>query len=86
MEDRTDFIESRSDVIQNIKTLYAYLSDSDDDVVNWASSLLKNGRNYVIEVLDNHVFFAPSRFVGYKDNSIEKHQRHHGNSPWHGLL
>ena len=79
MEDRTDFIESRSDVIQNIKTLYAYLSDSDDDTVKWASSLLKNGRNYVIEVLDNHVFFAPSRFVGYKDNTIEKHQRHHGN-------
>lgn len=79
MEDRTDFIESRSDVIQNIKTLYAYLSDNDDDTVKWASSLLKNGRNYVIEVLDNHVFFAPSRFVGYKDNTIEKHQRHHGN-------
>lgn len=79
MEDRTDFIESRSDVIQNIRTLYAYLSDNDDDTVQWASSILKNGRNYVIEVLDNHVFFAPSRFVGYKDNSIEKHQRHHGN-------
>lgn len=79
MEDRTDFIESRSDVIQNIRTLYAYLSDNDDDTVLWASSILKNGRNYVIEVLDNHVFFAPSRFVGYKDNSIEKHQRHHGN-------
>lgn len=79
MEDRTDFIESQSDVIQNIKTLYAYLSDNDDSTVRWASGILKKGHNYVVEVIDDQVFFAPSRFVGYKNNSIKRHQQHHGN-------
>ena len=76
MEIRTGFIESQSDVIQNVKTLYAYLSDNDDNTVRWASGILKNGHNYVVEVIDEQVFFAPSRFVGYKNNSIEKHQQH----------
>ena len=77
--DRFDFIETRDDVIRNIKTLYHYLSDeNDDDTYQWASSIFKNGRIYVIEIIDSHICFSPSRFVGYKDNTKEKHQKNHG--------
>lgn len=77
--DRFDFIETRDDVIRNIKTLYHYLSDENDvDTYQWASSIFKNGRIYVIEIIDSHICFSPSRFVGYKDNTKDKHKENYG--------
>ena len=77
--DRIDFIESRDDVIQNINTLYSYLDNGDnDETYRWAASRMKNGRMYVVEIIDSHICFGPSRFVGYKENTIEKHQENHG--------
>ena len=77
--DRFDFIKTRDDVIRNIKTLYHYLRDEkDDDTYQWATSIFKNGRIYVIEIIDSHICFSPSRFVGYKDNTKDKHQENHG--------
>ena len=77
--DRFDFIETRDDVIRNINTLYHYLSDENDvDTYQWASSIFKNGRIYVIEIIDSHICFSPSRFVGYKDNTKDKHKENHG--------
>ncbi len=78
--DRTDFIKTRNDVILNIKTLYSYLGNkSDGATFQWAKSIFKNGRIYVIEIINSHVCFAPSRFVGYNENTAEKHQKNHGN-------
>lgn len=77
--DRFDFIETRDDVICNIKTLYHYLSnENDDNTYQWATSIFKKGKIYVIEIIDSHICFSPSRFVGYKDNTKEKHQKNHG--------
>ena len=77
--DRLDFIETRDDVIRNIKTLYSYLNDeSDGDTYQWAITKFKNGRNIVIEIIGSHICFSPSRFVGYKDNTKEKHQENPG--------
>lgn len=77
--DRIDFIECRNDVIHNINTLYSYLDNGvDDETYRWASSKMKNGRIYVVEIIDSRICFAPSRFVGYKENTIEKHQENHG--------
>ena len=77
--ERFDFIETRDDVIRNIKTLYSYINDeSDDDTYQWATGIIKNGRIYVIEIIDSHICFSPSRFVGYKENTKEKHQKNHG--------
>ena len=70
-----DFIKTRDDVIDNIKTLYYYLRNRDDtEFFNFASQIIKNGRVYVVEIIDSHICFAPSRFVGYKDNTLEKHK------------
>ena len=77
--DRYDFITSKEDVVENIKTLYGYLGNPDDaETYKWATSILKNGRIYVVEVIDSKLYFAPSRFVGYKKNTADKHRENHG--------
>ena len=88
--DRTDFIENRIDVIKNIYTLYSYAKSSIVDNKEWALQRFKQGKWYIVEVFGNTLFFAPSRFVGYKDNTIEKHKLNHGdgtqtNSKFHEL-
>lgn len=77
--DRYDFITSKEDVVENIKTLYGYLDNTDDaETYKWATGILKNGRIYVVEVIDSKLYFAPSRFVGYKKNTADKHRENHG--------
>lgn len=77
--DRYDFITSKEDVVENIKTLYGYLGNQDDaKTYKWATGILKNGRIYVVEVIDSKLYFAPSRFVGYKKNTADKHRENHG--------
>lgn len=78
--DRNDFIETREDIVQNIKTLYSYLDGKvDSEHKDWAIQRMSQGRNYVIEVVDSQIYFAPSRFVGYVDNTMEKHEANPGN-------
>ena len=71
--DRFDFIETREDVIENIQTIYSYLNnEQDEDSRIWAIGRLTQGKNYVIEIIDDTVYFAPSRFVGYIKNTKKK--------------
>lgn len=77
--DRTDFIETRRDVVKNIQTLYSYLKgEVDDKHKEWAIRLMTQGRNYVIELIGNQIYFAPSRFAGYMTNTMEKHKEKPG--------
>lgn len=77
--DRYDFIETREEVIENIQTLYTYLDNTENsENYDWAANILKNGRTYVVEVIGSKLYFAPSRFIGYKANTVEKHQENHG--------
>lgn len=71
--ERTDFIENRADVIKNIYTLYSYLKSNSEEERDWALGIFQRGRCYIVEPLGNMLFFAPSRFVGYKDNNMAKH-------------
>ena len=75
---RDDFIENRIDVIKNIYTLYSYAKSNNEEEKEWALKHFKRGRWYVVEPFGNILLFAPSRFVGYKNNTIEKHTKNHG--------
>lgn len=73
--DRSDFIESRNDVINNIKTLYSYLNgEKGTSYQSWAIDRMKLGANFVVEIIEKHIYFSPSRFTGYKDNNKKKHE------------
>lgn len=77
--ERTDYIQTHEDIISNIETLYFYLhGESGEDNKLWAVDKLKRGKNMVVEVIDGHICFAPSRFVGYINNTKEKHEENHG--------
>lgn len=78
--ERTDYIKEQEDIVSNIKTLYSYLhGESGEDDKQWAVDKLKRGKNMVVEVISGHIHFAPSRFVGYINNTREKHDENHGN-------
>ena len=75
------YIECRKDVQENILTLYAYLQNEEEEYYyEWAKERLSQGRNFVVEAIDGKLYFAPSRFVGYKQNSLEKHENNSGKS------
>ena len=74
--ERIDFIVTREDVVANIRTLYSYLNgDFGDDYKAWAVDKMKRGHNFVVEIIDGMVCFGPSRFVGYLNNTKDKHEQ-----------
>ena len=76
--ERIDFIESKIDVVKNIYTLYSYAKSTVAEDKEWALQRFKQGKWYVVEPFGNTLLFAPSRFVGYKNNTKEKHISNHG--------
>lgn len=76
--ERSDFIENRIDVVKNIYTLYSYAKSTVAEEKEWALQRFKMGNWYVVESFGDTFLFAPSRFVGYKNNTIEKHTSNHG--------
>lgn len=69
---RTDFIETRTDVIKNIYTLYSY-TKSDENERIWVLERFLKGKCFIVEPFGNTLMFSPSRFSGYKDNTWQKH-------------
>ncbi|MCS2353835.1 McrB family protein [Bacteroides fragilis] len=76
--ERNDFIENRIDVVKNIYTLYSYAKSTVAEDKEWALQRFRQGRWYVVEPFGDTLRFAPSRFVGYKNNTREKHVFNHG--------
>lgn len=76
--ERTDFVENRIDVVRNIYTLYSYTRGTVTEDREWALQRFKKGKWYVVELFGDTLLFAPSRFVGYKNNTREKHTSNHG--------
>lgn len=76
--ERNDFIENRIDVVKNIYTLYSYAKSTVAEDKEWALQRFRQGRWYVVQPFGDTLMFAPSRFVGYKNNTREKHVFNHG--------
>lgn len=76
--ERNDFIENRIDVVKNIYTLYSYAKSTVAEDKEWALQRFRQGRWYVVEPFGDTLMFAPSCFVGYKNNTREKHVFNHG--------
>lgn len=68
-------IESVDELKINLEQVEAYLSDPDEVVVHEIRRLIGNGTNFVAYNIGNtnEIHFAPSRFIGYLNNSLKIH-------------
>lgn len=70
-----EFVKSQEDIQKNIETIEAYLNPYGyKDKQIFAANLIKNGTCFIAYKVSEEIRFAPSRFVGYAENSMEKHE------------
>jgi 5-methylcytosine-specific restriction protein A len=67
-------IETKEELIANLETLENYLIDGDEFERTETIKLIKNGTCFVAYKVGCELRFAPSRYIGYADNSISKHK------------
>lgn len=60
-------------LIKNIETLENYLTEEDENSRIEATLLVKRGTCFVAYNINEELRFAPSRFIGYIDNKLDKH-------------
>ena len=66
-------INTKDQLIKNINTLRSYLTEGDKKSNSKAKALVKCGICFVAYIIDEEFHFAPSRFIGYVDNNLDKH-------------
>ncbi|MDY4789589.1 MAG: HNH endonuclease [Bacteroidales bacterium] len=66
-------IENIDELKHNLETFEKYLKVGSNDEIELVKGYVKRGRCFVSYKLDDKYKFVPSRFVGYYDNSLEKH-------------
>lgn len=67
-------ISTKAQIIKNLDRIEGYLSSESDELYYAMSQYIANGKVFVSYIVDGKYHFAPSRFVGYKDNTLIKHQ------------
>ena len=73
------FVSDRTDTINNFRTLISYRKSNNHELNKYYYDWLKAGKVFVIEIIDGVLEFAPSKFVGYKNNTKEIHEKLHNN-------
>lgn len=66
-------IENIDELKDNLETFENYLRKGTKDEINLVKGYIARGKCFVSYKIDNQFIFFPSRFVGYYDNSLEKH-------------
>jgi hypothetical protein len=67
-------IVSLHELIDNIETLENHLVSSNDASRDAAQRLVKQGTCFVAYIINGDIRFAPSRYLGYKDNKPYKYR------------
>lgn len=78
MEKLGRLIETKEELKTNLERIEAYLNDTDETAAYEMIKLIGNGTNFVAYQIEdsNEIHFAPSRFVGYLNNSLKVHSVH----------
>lgn len=66
-------IDNLEELVRNLDTVESYLNGDNEEMVEIMADLIRKGKNFVAYEFNGSIHFAPSRFVGYKDNTIKKH-------------
>ena len=68
-----EFVSNKEEIIENIKLLESYLHSNDKEKEEFASNLVRRGKTLVVYKVNGEDHFTPSRFIGYKGNTMENH-------------
>lgn len=72
---KAPLIADYDDLNTNLEKIESYLNNNiTDDDFNEMSEYIRRGHNFIRYRIGNEFHFAPSRFVGYKNNSLSKHR------------
>ena len=74
-------ISKVSELTNNMTKLHGYLTSKTKIRVDFARDLIGRGTCFVVPTIGGDYCFAPSRFVGYRNNTINSH---HDNAGKHG--
>ena len=66
-------VQGYDEILENIQTLDNYLKNS--DYSEYAKSLIKRGICFIAISRNNRLCFYPCRFLGYAQNSKDKHDK-----------
>ena len=69
-----DFVQNEADLLKNVETLRTYLKSTDSEEVHFAQRLIHQGLCFVVVKTNGELEFFPSRFMGYLNNTKEKHE------------
>ncbi|MGI6555188.1 MAG: hypothetical protein ACOX2P_07495 [Bacillota bacterium] len=70
-----ELVNSLEEIMENIQTIDAYLSDPDPRLRSYAEDLIRRGTYYLAINRGREMRFYPSRFIGYKHNSRSAHSQ-----------
>jgi hypothetical protein len=68
-----ELVKTREQLEKNIFTFNNYLQIGTLEQKEWAKERILEGICFVAYSMDNDIRFIPSRFLGYVDNELEKH-------------
>lgn len=68
-----EFISNLEDLFKNVYLLEQYLRSSDSREKNFAKDIIRRGKTILVYRVSNENHFAPSRFLGYKNNNMTGH-------------
>lgn len=68
-----ELIRNYQELKVNMKTIDNYLRSKKDPEYTYAINLLKKGTCFIAVKTDSGYRFYPSRFMGYKNNTMEQH-------------
>ena len=68
-------IETIDQLENNLETVEYYISEGSDSEIKEATRLISAGSCFVCYEIEGDLRFAPSRFIGYKNNTINRHDK-----------
>lgn len=73
----SSYVSDRNQVVKNFKTLIFYRDNVKDHLTEYYKHKLKSGKTFIVEIINGEIEFAPSKFVGYKNNTFQLHDKHY---------
>ena len=69
-----ELIETLEDLVENARTLSGYFKNGSPEELEFTKNLVSHGKAFCVFDFNGELSFFPSRFLGYKNNTKEKHE------------